>query len=74
MRRSRRSRAELSEAETGDTSAHTVLAERAEAEQARVRRDADLLKRGRQIDRNRIIQGARRLARIDRREDRLLGR
>jgi hypothetical protein len=65
---------EQSDGMSGDTSAHTVLAERAEEAEQREKRDRDLVRRGRQIDRARIIRSARQLAAQDRREDRLLGR
>jgi hypothetical protein len=61
------------DSESGDTSAPSEreLSARAEEE---ARRDRDLVQRGRVIQRGQTIEAARRLARQDRREDRLLGR
>ena len=70
----RKALAELEGQDYGDTSAHTIEAERAEKAAEREKRDRDLLQRGRQIQRNQTIRSARRLAAQDRREDRLLGR
>jgi hypothetical protein len=67
----RKMMAELSEAETGDTSAHTIMAERAEKAEADARRDRVLLQRGRQIQRHQTIRLAREAAAIDRKMERL---
>lgn len=58
--------AELGEQDYADTAAETFLAERAEREEQREKRDEDLLRRGRRIQRNRDIKAARKLAAIDR--------
>ena len=69
----RKLQAEFEEQNYGDTSAPTELelSERAEQD---AKRDRQLVQRGLVIQRHQTVQSARRLARQDRLEDRLLGR